>query len=544
MSDDFTLVQIRSAPGIKRDGTQLEGDAYVDGQWVRFDRNLPRKMGGYRSINRRLGGVVRAINEFSQDNLTHIHCASANLVEHFDISGLFNTSILSDRTPTSGFTADDRNVWQFDIDGLLSGGVNTPLILAQVAPNLESIANSEGGELFYGDLVSNAPLTPIALPTGGNATGGIVVLHPYTFFFGNDGYIGWSVAGDPTDLGGAGSGALNAASQKIVRGMPLRGGPGNSPSGLFWSLDTLVRASFVGGSPVFQFDTLSTQTSIMSPRSVIEYDGVFYWLGTDCFLMYNGVVRELPNDLNRNFLFENFNYEQRSKVFATKVPRFGEIWWCFPFGDSTEPDHAIVYNVRYNQWYDTPLPNSGRSAGIFPSVFRKPLMTGSAPNVAARMTRVTEAGDVRITEEDDTRVTEESEEVTYKLWIHEVGTDEIDGQNLQPIRSFFETADISFPLQNPPLDRATQVLMIEPDFVQSGDMTVQVKGRSNARAPDVTGDAMTFPDTATTTNEQVVFLKEQRRQLRFRFESNTLGGDYQMGTPVAHIRPGDGTSLG
>ena len=34
-------VRILSAPGIKRDGTMLEGEGYVDGRWVRFDRGLP-----------------------------------------------------------------------------------------------------------------------------------------------------------------------------------------------------------------------------------------------------------------------------------------------------------------------------------------------------------------------------------------------------------------------------------------------------------------------------------------------------------------------
>jgi hypothetical protein len=86
--------------------------------------------------------------------------------------------------------------------------------------------------------------------------------------------------------------------------------------------------------------------------------------------------------------------------------------------------------------------------------------------------------------------------------------------------------------------------MVEPDFVQSGDMTLQVVGRANARAQEVYGPLMTFPDVATTPQEQVVFLKEQRRELRFRFESNALGGDYQMGTILAHVQQGDGTTLG
>jgi hypothetical protein len=45
-------VKIASIAGIKRDGTQFEGDYYVDGQWCRFQRKLPRKMGGYRLLSK------------------------------------------------------------------------------------------------------------------------------------------------------------------------------------------------------------------------------------------------------------------------------------------------------------------------------------------------------------------------------------------------------------------------------------------------------------------------------------------------------------
>ena len=131
----------------------------------------------------------------------------------------------------------------------------------------------------------------------------------------------------------------------------------------------------------------------------------------------------------------------------------------------------------------------------------------------------------------------------YKFWVHEVGTDEIDGLTLNPIQSYFETADLSLPVSSQ-VNKSLQALMIEPDFVQSGDMTVQVMGRANARAPEVNGIIMTFVEDPQTPQEQVVFLKTQRRELRFRFESNTLGGNYQMGLVLAHVQPGDGTVLG
>ena len=587
------IVRIQSLPGIKRDGTRLEGDQYVDGQWVRFQRGLPRKMGGYRSINKFLRGLPRALTEYTQDLLTYVHAGSSDRLERFFIDGTYNTSVITDRTPTSGFVADDANLWQF---ATAYDTTNGNQIVAQVAPNLNCICNSDGGDLFVGNLLGTSALTQVTLiPANFSVTGGVATLPPYTFAFGNDGYAAWSVPNKPNDFTGSGSGNAYITGQKIVKAMPLRGGPGNSPSGLFWSADSLIRGTYVGGTPVFQFDTISSQSSILSSASVIEYDGIFYWIGTDRFLMFNGVVREVDNVLNSNFFFDNLNYEQRQKVFAIKVPRFGEIWWCFPFGDSIEPNHAICYNIREGTWYDTALPNGGRGAGIFPAVFRKPLMSGVAPQEAEAVSATVAAGgtgyavgntltvvgglgqlDTELTVStiggggvitgitisnagQYTEIPTNPVSVTggagsaatfnltfdnpYKFWVHEVGTDEIDGLTLNPIQSYFETADLSLPV-TAQKNKALQVLMLEPDFVQSGDMTVAVHGRANARSPEVETVPMMFPETAQTPQEQVVFFKTQRRQLRFRFESNTLGGDYQMGLILAHLQEGDGTTLG
>lgn len=589
------IVRVASKPGIKRDGTKFEGDNYVDGQWVRFQRGLPRKMGGYRSINKYLQGLIRTLYIYTKNQLTYVHGGSANLVERFYIDGSNNTSVITDRTPAT-LAEDSRNMWQFDTDHDATGNL---LLVAQVAPNLNCICNNEGGQLFVGDLFGTGALTELTegggeLPTGYSATGGIVSLHPYTFFFGDQGYVAWSVAGDPTDYTSAGSGSANITSQKIVRGIALRGGPGNAPSGLFWSADSLIRVSFIGGDAVFQFDTISTQSSILAAQSVIEYDGIFYWVGTDRFLMFNGVVREVENNLNINFFFDNLNYQYRQKVFATKVPRFGEIWFCFPLGSSTEPNHAVIYNVRENTWYDTALPEGGRSAGSFATVFRKPLMAGVQPqNYQAQVAEVDDGGTgytegdvltvsggqyaipVELTVTGETGGVIDSVEITnsgnytvvptnpvdvtggtgadatfnltltqpYNFWIHEIGTDVVNGQSQQPILSYFETADISLPAQQQ-INKALQVLMLEPDFVQRGDMTVQVRGRANARSPEVNSESKTIVETPQTPQEQIIYFKDQRRELRFYFESNTLGGDYQMGLVMAHLQPGDGTVIG
>lgn len=503
-------VHLKSNPGIKRDGTKFDGDFYTDGRWVRFQRGLPRKIGGYRSINKYLTEISRGFTSYTQQLIQYCHSGGANLLERFTIDSQKNSSVISDRTPTD-LEESPLNYWMFQYMYDPSGGANS--IIAHVAPNGGCVCNDEGGQVFIGDLLGTAPLTSITLPVGGNATGGIVVLHPFLFYYGTNGIIGHSVAGDPTDMIGAGSNIARPWGQKIIKGMPLRAGAGSAPAGIFWAYDAVIRATFTGSTTLFQYDVIATDTSIMSPDSVVDYDGVFFWAGVDRFLMFNGVVRDVPNQLNLNYFFDGLNASQRSKVFAYKVPRYGEIWWCYPRGNATECTHAVIFNVALQTWYDTELPASGRASGGFNNGFAAPLLTDCIP---------TESG--------------------YRVWIHEQGKDEVDGQNVYPIQSYFETADLSSLVQGK--NEALRITAIEPDFIQSGDMTVQVTGRANARAPEVTSRTFTFPETASAPFEQIVVLKEQRRELRLRFESNTINGDYQMGQVIGHIDSGDGTVLG
>ena len=535
-------VIIRPKPGIKRDGTKFEGDYYVDGQWVRFQRGLPRKIAGYKAVSNYLTEISRGMKTYTENGYTFVHSGSSQFLERFTLDQNGNASAVADRTPVT-LELNANNAWQFDVLYDSINLVPSNKIIAQSAQNGNSLYNSLGGQVFLGDLRATDRLTEIAIPSGVSASGGICVLHPYLTIFGTDGSIGWSAPGDPTNLTGIGSGNARVAAQKIVRGLPLRGGPGNSPAGLYWSTDAVIRAAYVGGTQTFQFDTISSQSSILSPNSVIEYDGVFFWCGVDRFLMFNGVVRDIDNQLNINYFFDGLNRAASQKVFAFKVPRFGEIWWCYPRGDATECTHAIIYNVREQSWYDTELPNSGRSAGEFATQFATPLLTGVRfnENKAPPVIRLTEAGDTRVTETGDIRIIYTND--NYKFWQHETGVNEVDINNLNAIQSYFETSDIS-DLVMQGKNKSLRCELMEPDFVQTGNMTVQITGRANARSKEVSGEQKTFVDNPTTPFEQVVFFKEIRREMRFRFESNTINGDYQMGQVIAHIEEADGTVLG
>jgi hypothetical protein len=504
-------------------------------------------------------------------------------------------------TINDGFTESDLNLWQFD-SSFDSQGSGNQLLLAHPGLNLAQIDQTTVTPVLAGNIAGTtmSPLTDTSgtSPTGDiiEVAGGVVVLHPYVFVYGDNGLIKNCVAGNPYDWNGPDSNEVNVASTKIVKGLPVRGGS-NAPSGLFWALDSLIRVSYtpttvtVGGTPqtfYWRYDIITSQSSILSSQCVIEYDGIYYWIGVDRFLLYNGVVKELKNNFNQNYFFDNLNYAQSQKVYAQKVPRFGEIWWFFPSGDSVECNDCIIYNTREDCWYDAGTAlGARRSAGYFSQVFHYPINAGntlttqqlvftstittnSTVNIEVPSTNQIAVGQlvtatgipantlitliapsatpgyftVTLSNAATASATVSADFSTtagrITLWQHEIGTDEVVAQTANAIESYFQTSDLGWvqggPSQASPVgdNYWLHLERMEPDFIQSGPMTFQVTGRTFAQAQDVTSPPYAFnPDT------HKIDLREQRRELRLIFTSNVQGGDYQLGKVLLHANVGD-----
>jgi hypothetical protein len=500
----YTLSTLTTTAGIKRDGTEFESNFYNDAQHCRWQRGRPRKMGGYRQISNQFSGPVRGMNVSAYDGVTSIHTGHKAGLERVEVDqNGFGAGII-DRTPV-GFATDTRIVWQFE--QMWDAAGSKMMIIAHPGYNVNAIDNSVASPIYVGDVNATTAFTPQST----SVAGGVVVLPPFLVTYDNNGQVSWSDENLPLSMTGGVSGTARVAQSKIVKGLVFRGGPSNSPSGMLWSLDSLIRMSFVGGQAVFRFDYVSDQISVLSSSAIIEYDGIFYWPAVDRFLTYNGVVREIPNAMNQNWFFDNLNYSQRQKVWAMKVPRFGEIWWLYPRGSATECTHAVIYNVRENTWYDTEL---ARSAGHFAQVFRYPVMADSAIDTTSSK---------------------------YQTWTHEVGYDKIVGSKVSAIQSYFQTADISTCADGPMQqawngqDRWVQLQRVEPDFNQVGEMTVTVQGHKYAKSSLVDVVEKTFDPTT-----EKVDLKCQARQLRLKFTSNTVGGFYEMGQTLIALQTGDG----
>lgn len=579
-----SVISLSIKPGIQRDGTLFDAPTFVDGYWVRFQRGRPRKIGGYNAIFLNASEISRGMVMQSQQGLNYVYSGSANYLQQWTTATTGGVGFGPTNVTLSNFTASAENLWQFDVGynasatGLqvvahpgqnltyIDSTANTPVLsgtfpggsLSKVgvftaagvsAGTVFTISSANylissgqsvsGGALSSGatvvSSVVNGKVTTVILSSSAGSgsytltfdnnisvSGGACMLYPYLFVYGNDGLIQNSSAGDFTNWVGPDANANNVSATKIVKGISLRGGT-TSPSGLFWSLDSLIRVSYspttVGTSTLYwRYDLVSTQTSIMSSQCVIEYDGIIYWVAVDRFMAYNGVVQEVPNGMNQNFFFDNLNYAQRQKVWAAKVPRWGEIWWFYPSGTSTECNNAVIYNVREQAWYDAGFaPGAARSAGVFSEVFRYPIWAGNVANTTSK----------------------------YTLWQHETGADQVYLTTVDAVRSYFETNNISWVTGGPGannLEGANRWMRLEraePDFVQTGDMQLIVTGKGYADDEDVESDPYTFSPSTLKID-----MREQRREMRLRFESNTFNGNYEMGKVLLSVSSGDERSTG
>lgn len=495
-------------PGIQRDGTRLASERWTDGAWVRWDgAGRFRKIGGYFAGASTITGPVRHLRLHWQGTSGYVHSFSTTKSERFTITAAGVMSAVSDRTP-AGFTTSTNNNWQSAI--LYDEATGANVLLAHCTENLADIGTGTSRPVYYGDITTTAVL----ITTGNSCDGGIVVLQPYAFLYNSNGLIQWSDANQPTLVGAAGGGDAGedrVTGAKIVRGFSVLdqeyvSGGGSGSVGLFWSLDSIIKASYVGGTAIFRFQTINAEEiSVLSSNAIARHAGVFYWPGIDQFYSFTGGrVGKVPNDVNINWFFENLNYTQRQKVWNAVNERWGEIWWFFPSGSNTECDSAIVFNAHETQhtqravWYDVTL---ARSAGDRGQNFRYPIWTDTSSPAT--------------------------------VYFHESGVDAIDAASVSTAISSYVDTPVFTPADNG-FNNWLLLKRVEHDMTQVGNVTMTVYGREYARSSDTT-EAFTVTTTTTKTD-----LMKQYRQMRIRFASNAVLGNMASGKILAHMQVGTG----
>ena len=197
-------------------------------------------------------------------------------------------------------------------------------------------------------------------------------------------------------------------------------------------------------------------------------------MGVNSFFAYNGSsVAELNSEVS-DYVFNDINKAQISKVFGVSNSLYNEIWWYYPSSGSTENDRYVVYNYSENTWY---IGELDRTAGTDRGAFRQPMLA--------------DASDMYIYE-------------------HEVG---FDYGTLTP---FAETG----PFRIGTGDNVISVTELIPDEKNQGDVNATFKSRFYPN-----GTERSYGPFSLTNPTSVRFTG---RQLRLRVEGQTLT-DWRVG---------------
>ena len=286
----------------------------------------------------------------------------------------------------------------------------------------------------------------------------------------------------PTSTNTSGGARINSGS-KIVGAVQAR------QEILVFTDTSLHSMRFVGSPFIFQFTTLSTDISMISPNAAVNARGVVYFMDKGNFYTYNGAVQPLQCSV-LDYVFSNLNLGQAYKVFAAENNAHSEVSWFYPIGsDDTEITNYVTYNYAENLWSVGTL---ARGAWLGAATRDNPLGTSI--------------------------ITTSNENYLYN---HETGYD-ADGSGMT---AYVESGD----LELSDGEVFTFISRIIPDFNFSGN--------SDDASLDVTLKGSNFPledastlSTSTITNSSTqAYVRTRARHSIVRLESTGTGFGWRLG---------------
>ena len=296
-----------------------------------------------------------------------------------------------------------------------------------------------------------------------------------------------------------------AGSLRLTRGSQIVGVAQVRQEILVWTNTSLYSLQYLGPPIVFGSQVLADGITIINDRCMATAAGVTYWMGNEKFYVYDGRVNTLPCDV-RQYVFSDFNIDQDQQVFASTVEQFNEVWWFYCSANSTTVDRYVVYNYLEKAWY---YGTMARTYWIDSSVL-------SVNPVAATYSNL----------------------LTYQ----EFGTDDIEGVSNQPITAYIESSE--FDIDDG--DRFMFVWRMLPDVTFRGSsasnpsVTFTLKPLQNSGSGYNSPASLGGSDNAPVTRTAVVPVEQftgqvnirvRGRQMAFRVESDSVGVQWQLGSP-------------
>ena len=382
----MALLPLNIPPGVARLGTELQSTGrWYDVNLVRWTEGSMQPIGGWqaRSISA-LTGKARSIITWKTNSAVRMMAIGTSS----KLYAVTQSNSLVDITPT-GFTAgsDDASTGAgFGISTYSTGYYGTPRPDSGSVTPATTWSLDTWGEYLVGCSTTDGKLyewqldytTPTRAAQITNAPtsniGCLVTAERSLFALGASGVarqIAWSDLEDntvwtPASTNLAGSLTLQTSGRiitaKRVRGQNL----------VLTDIDAHV-ISYVGQPFVYSAEIAGRACGAASANCVAVLDNMAIWMGQKGFHVFDGYVKPLPCEVF-DFVFNNINLNQISKVYAVNNAQYNEVWWFYPSAASNENDSYVVYDYVENHWS---IGTLARTCGTDRSVFRNPIMVGT-----------------------------------------------------------------------------------------------------------------------------------------------------------------------
>ena len=130
-------------------------------------------------------------------------------------------------------------------------------------------------------------------------------------------------------------------------------------------------AQYIAPPYVYSFQRVGTNCGAVSRLSAVATDQGAYWYGQENFHYFDGNSVQTLNCDVQDYVFNDFNQAQQSKVWGMVNGANNEIWWFYCSANSTEIDRYVAYDFKDNHWL---IGNLSRTSGVSRGVFAYPFM--------------------------------------------------------------------------------------------------------------------------------------------------------------------------
>ena len=168
-----------------------------------------------------------------------------------------------------------------------------------------------------------------------------------------------------------GTAVNQAGTYRIPTGNKIVGGLQASQQGILWTdLDTWSM-QYIGPPNVYGFNKIGDSCGLISRKAAAAYMGSVYWMGINQFFSLTGTGLAPMDCPVRDFVFQQLDRSNLSKIRVAVNTQFSEVSWFFPTLYSGGENAAYVkYNAQVNCW---DVGYLGRSAWIDQSVVGAPV---------------------------------------------------------------------------------------------------------------------------------------------------------------------------